>query len=170
MTSIKGFEGLYSIIEEGAIWNHRTKRWQKLRGSGMTNKIRRQKRGYKTICLSKDGKPSYFYVHRLVAITFLPNPEQKKMVNHKDGNKENNCVENLEWCSREENTRHAFLNGLTTRGNLNSQTKLTAEQVREIREIHKNDCPTYAETAMKYGVSEANIGLIIRRQNWAWLS
>lgn len=67
--------------------------------------------GYKFVQLRQD-KLHYPYVHRLVAITFLPNPENKPEVNHLDGNKANNNLDNLEWCTREENYQHALDMGL----------------------------------------------------------
>ena len=69
-------------------------------------------RGYKRLSLSINGKHERWSVHRLVALLFIPNPEQKLQVNHIDGNKENNNVTNLEWCSASENCKHAFRTGL----------------------------------------------------------
>ena len=69
-------------------------------------------RGYKRLSLSINGKHERWSVHRLVALLFIPNPEQKLQVNHIDGNKENNNVNNLEWCSASENCKHAFRIGL----------------------------------------------------------
>lgn len=69
-------------------------------------------RGYKRISLSINGKHERWSVHRLVALLFIPNPEQKLQVNHKDGNKENNDISNLEWCTASENVQHAFDTGL----------------------------------------------------------
>lgn len=69
-------------------------------------------RGYERVCLFKKDRERRYKVHRLVAITFLPNPEGKKQVNHKDGNKRNNCVSNLEWVTNEENMHHSRVNGL----------------------------------------------------------
>lgn len=69
-------------------------------------------RGYERVCLFKADRERRYKVHRLIANTFLPNPEGKQQVNHKDGNKRNNCVDNLEWVTNEENLRHAIANGL----------------------------------------------------------
>lgn len=63
--------------------------------------------GYKHVCLRRCGKQHGFYVHRLVANAFLPNPANLAEVNHIDENKANNCVENLEWCDRSYNLKHA---------------------------------------------------------------
>lgn len=69
-------------------------------------------RGYKRITLSISGKEERWSVHRLVALLFVPNPEQKPQVNHIDGNKENNDASNLEWCTASENNKHAIRTGL----------------------------------------------------------
>jgi len=70
------------------------------------------KKGYNTISIKINKKNPRFYVHRLVAKVFIPNPENKPEVNHIDGNKLNNNIENLEWCTRSENNQHAFNIGL----------------------------------------------------------
>lgn len=67
---------------------------------------------YKVINLKLEGKYKTHYVHRLVAETFIPNPNNKPIVNHIDGNKLNNNVNNLEWCTKQENERHAWKKGL----------------------------------------------------------
>lgn len=69
-------------------------------------------RGYHKITLSKDGKAKKHSISRLVAEAFIPNPENKRIVNHIDGNKSNNHIENLEWATDSENIKHAYDNGL----------------------------------------------------------
>ena len=76
--------------------------------------------GYLRIDLSNERGRHVFSVSRLVAMTFIPNPYNKPEVNHIDGNKENNLVDNLEWATRSENERHAFANGLNIRSSYNA--------------------------------------------------
>lgn len=90
---IKGFEGLYEISSMGNVKSLR-------RGKTMKTTLNR---GYAYVGLHKDGFTRKCKVHRLVAETFIPNPENKKDVNHKDYNRSNNNVENLEWMTRKEN-------------------------------------------------------------------
>lgn len=92
-----------------------------------------------------DGKD--VYIHRLVALAFCENPKQYKEVNHIDGNKENNNFNNLEWCSRSENNKHAFQTGLRDYAELSimakmpkkTRRKLSDEEIREIRKSGKSD-------------------------------
>ena len=111
-------------------------------------------RGYQALLLNKDGSYKQTYVHRLVAEAFIPNPRGKKEVNHKDGNKKNNCAENLEWVTSSENKIHAHRVIKTTRPNRH----LTEEQVVSIR----SDRRLQREIAEDYGVDPSIIGQIKR--------
>ena len=100
---IKGYEGIYSVSNIGNIRNDQT---NKILSKYVSHK------GYEVIYLCNKGKRKNMKVHRLVAIAFIPNVENKPQVNHKDGNKLNNNVDNLEWVTCKENINHAFKTGL----------------------------------------------------------
>lgn len=97
---IKGYEGIYVVSNLGNIRSVKKKIYRKQR-------LERYKRAE----LSKNGIRKVYLVHRLVAIAFVDNPDNKKQVNHKDGNKHNNISINLEWCSHSENMQHAHQQG-----------------------------------------------------------
>lgn len=108
MKSISNYKGLYSVDKEGNVLSHKRKR---IDGRIYPEKYLKQRlhsHGYKIVVLYKDKKAKPIYVHRLVAETFIPNPLNKRTVNHKNGIKTDNRVENLEWCTYSENIEHAF--------------------------------------------------------------
>lgn len=119
---IKGYEGLYEISNYG-----RVKSLPKIRGRRLTNetilKPRISTQGYIMVGLRKNDKTFNASVHRLIAEAFIPNPENKKKVNHIDGNKQNNSIDNLEWCTPSENMQHAYRTGLKTRESCASHKK-----------------------------------------------
>ena len=94
-------------------------------------------------------------IHRLICKTFLPNPENKRTVNHKDGNKLNNNLENLEWATDKENINHAFDTDLNQHSDKHYRSKLTNAQVIEIRNL--KGLMKLKDAAKIYGVSETTI-------------
>lgn len=98
---VPGYEGFYQVSSLGRI----------ARG-GRVRKLKKDHRGYFVLTLCKKGIEKDWKIHRLVALAFLPNPEGKRVVNHIDGDKLNNRVENLEWATHSENMMHAYANGL----------------------------------------------------------
>lgn len=112
-------------------------------------------KGYLFVNLCKNGKKKNFFIHRLVARAFLPNPENKTDVNHLDGNPLNNHLENLEWATRKENMQHAYAIGLAHQGSDRSDAKLNNSQVIFIREnLYSLSCD---ELAKKFNVSKSAI-------------
>ena len=156
MKQIIGFEN-YSISEDGKVFNNKT---------GRELKAFDGNRGYKTIYLRKDGKNHGHLLHRLLAIHFITNPENKGFVNHKDGNKHNNDLSNLEWVTQAENNKHAFDIGLKSHvGEKHNQSILTEEQVLEIRWLYEIGVKP-SEMFSAYGVSRETIWSIIQRKTW----
>lgn len=97
MKDIKGFEGIYAITSCGRVWSYRNE---------MFLKPKITKDGYLRVKLCKNGKMKHIGVHRLVAEAYLPNPNNLPQVNHKDENKKNNCLQNLEWCDASYNINY----------------------------------------------------------------
>lgn len=104
------------------------------------------------------------FIHRLVAEKYIPNPEEKEQVNHKDGNKLNNNVDNLEWVTNQENRNHAIKNGLHFSGEKCPWTKLSQKDVEEIRSLE--GIKTIQQLAEMYEVSESNIRAIQQYKSW----
>jgi hypothetical protein len=144
---IRGYEGMYEISSKGRVKSL-------IKGK---NKILSLKGGgnYAQLWLSKQNTKHRHYVHRLVAIAFLKNNGNKKQVNHINGIKRDNRVENLEWCTREENMRHAANNNLMSKGEKHWKNLLTNKQREEIIELKKEGGRRYGrkELALKYNVS-----------------
>lgn len=114
--NIEGYEGLYQVSNLG-----RVRSFKVYKGGKVLTLV--QRKGYITVTLCKNGKSKIYSVHRLVAEAFIPNPDSMREVNHIDGNKLNNDVSNLEWCTHLENMRHAFKSGLIERKPLTPEQK-----------------------------------------------
>lgn len=124
---------------------------------------------YQIINLSKlDGKKRTFRVHRLVMMAFNPVENMDELeVNHLDGNKKNNKLENLEWCTASENQKHAFKTGLqkTRKGESSNFAKLTEEDVKQVFELRKQGL-LQREIAEIVGCTPSNISAILRGKSW----
>jgi len=130
------------------------------------------KRKYSEINLYRSGKGKASKVHRLVAQAFIPNPENKPVVNHLNGIKNNNRVENLEWCNQSRNAAHSFEIGLQIgmKGSKNHQSKLTSEMVLNICDLLDTSRKTQLDIASIYGVDKTTIQKINTGSNWNWLT
>lgn len=151
---ITGFGGKYQISNKGDVMIDNFRLMKK-----SINKY-----GYYQISLVKNGKKFNKTVHQLVAIEFIENPKNYKQVNHKDCDKLNNCVDNLEWCNGEMNISHGVKNRLFPYGENSSQTKFTLIQVREIR----NSKISAINLAKIYGVARQTINNIKNRKTWKY--
>ena len=149
----------YAITEQGNVYNGKTKKYLK---HCLSNT------GYLTVYV--DGKNRL--LHRLLAEVFIPNPNNLPCVNHKDGNKLNNELSNLEWCSYSHNNKHAYKTGLKTCGDRKGDNalnrKLTAEQVTYIRQVYKKGDVVYGATALSkiFNVTPSCICNLIKGRSW----
>lgn len=170
---IEGYENLYSVSDNGDILSHYHNICLKPADNG---------RGYKFIYLSKDKNKRRFYVHRIVATAFIPNPFNKPQVNHINCNKSDNRSINLEWVDCFEQMKHASENGklycsdyqktqtaLANSGIKSHLSKLTNVRVRKIRDIKRRTHKSNKEIASMFGVHRETIGNIIRGKTWKHL-
>lgn len=159
MKFIPGYENLYAVDELGNV--HSTISTKARRKGVLKPHIKNR---YLAINLFKDGKCKHFYIHRLVAEAFIPNPNNLPEVNHKDCNKHNNKVENLEWCDRKHNLQHSYDKGLKRCGESHGCAKLTVENVKVIREMRGKT--TTKELSKMFGVAQCTISAIQLHRIW----
>lgn len=167
---IPGWEDRYEASTLGRI-KSRTTTVKNCRGANMVYPERLRKPalhpgGYLSLSLSRDGIDTTHLVHRLVALTFLGEPEPGQQVNHIDGDKQNNRADNLEWVTQHENMRHAADTGLLApaRGEAAGNAKLNRRQVREIRALLKTK--PVREIAKRFGVSPRAVVSIRTGRTW----
>ena len=151
---------IYLINRAGEVYN--TKSNRKIKPSLTSSS------GYYTVYV--DGKNRL--LHRLLAEVFIANPDNLPCINHKDGNKLNNDLNNLEWCTYSHNNKHAYKTGLKkyafTGGENSANRKLTVSDVKFIRENYKKYDAVYGGRALAktFNVTESCISSIIRGINW----
>lgn len=169
---VSGYDGYYQISNVGSIRSLDRQEAQ-TNGHPMTYKGDVMKpckdgKGYRFVYLSRNGKRKMYKIHRIVALEFIPNPCNYEQVNHKDGNKDNNSFDNLEWCTGLYNMQHSFRNGLHKSGERVSTSILTKSQVDEIRRTHIKGDNNYGAKplAKTYGVSDATIRNILNNKKW----
>ena len=160
---IKGYEGKYQASSYGRIRN----------AKGKVLKTYTDKCGYQLIGLYKDGKSKTFRVHRIIYETLVGDIPIDLQINHKDFNRSNNKVSNLEVTTREENVRHSLQNTIRANsydenGNRISKgnSKINREIAEEIRTIYATKDVTYKELAKNYGIKRSTVGDIVTGKSW----
>ncbi len=168
---IPDYVGLYQASNLGRIKS--LAKWKNHPHSGMSfckekiiSEIQSKNR-YHKVCLWKNGIKKSFMVHRLVAFCFIENPKMLKEINHINGLKDDNRVENLEWCTRSENVQHAFDNGLAKKGENHPDSRLTEQKVLAIRRLYKIN-PNFKKRklARKLGICHMSLLKILKNKSW----
>lgn len=171
---IEGFEDCYEISSLGVVKSkNKTMLYKGKYERNWTGRIRKQfnnHRGYPMVLLSKDGYKKTIPTHILLAKTFLDNPENKKEVNHKDGNKENNSISNLEWCTRQENMNHSInVLGKHHAGESHYNANLSVKIVLEMRRLFDTGKYTKTEIGRMFNVGKDHAINIINNKCWKTL-
>jgi hypothetical protein len=163
---IKNYEGLYQVSNLGRIKSlirHYHPKEQILNPTLV--------QGYFYIILSKNNIHKSFKVSRLTAQTFITNPENKPQVNHKDGIKTHDYIENLEWCTNQENTIHSFKMGLQipVKGEKHGKSKLKENDILKIRRLRNDDKLTLKTIANLFNITITTVYDILHGKSWGWL-
>ena len=172
----------YHVTKDGKVYSRRTTRSYTKTYHPLKFYIQKRDRynnGNLTLTVTVRINKRPWKVHRLVALAFIENSENKPTVNHINGVKTDNRVENLEWCTYKENTQHAInnnlfyfnsseqsINKIIKKGSLNGNALLTESQVIEIRNKYKPRIYTRNMLALEYNVKESCIKDIVNRNSW----
>lgn len=173
--AVQGFEGYYEVSNRGRIRGcTRTIRRYSSDGSyhectwkGGIRKLQPHSDGYLRVNLRKEGTERGFYVHRLVAEAFIPNPSGLPEVNHIDSDRSNNRAENLEWVSPSGNRKHgyAFGNIEPPQGADQWSAKLNPDKVRRIRRLGRQGVEQ-RDIASMFDVAPSTINDVVNRRTW----
>ena len=165
--SVKNYEGLYEVSDCGRVRSlpHKTQGRVNCVMTFPSRVLKPQKKrnGYYQVALSKNGHKTWFAIHRLVAEAFLDKQGDNLQVNHKDCDKSNNKVSNLEWCTPQENMLHASKNN-----KLRGHVTLTQEIADEVKRLHKPYDKEYGTKplAIKFGIGETTVRDIVHGRRW----
>lgn len=172
--SIKGYEGFYQVSNKGRIKSLKRKTIDGRSLKEIIRKLGLGFTGYYHIDLWKDNCAKTIKVHRLVAQAFIPNPDNKPQINHVNGIKSYNEVDNLEWCTARENVQHSFNKlgriKIGQKGEACHKAKLTEKQVYEIKNLLHNTKLLQKEIAKKYDINHRTISGIKNSVIWKHLN
>lgn len=158
---IKGYEEFYLVSDTGEVFSIRRAKKLKPAKSGD---------GYLQVYLCVNGKVKTKLIHRLIAKAFIFNPHNYPIINHLDGMKTNNNINNLEWCTSSENNKHAFKMGFqTNKGSKHPRSKLKEEDIWEVLELLSKG-ETQTSIAKKFGVDPTTISMIKTGLTWSHLT
>ena len=170
---VVGYEGLYEVSSLGNVKSidrqvgHKGGGTYLIRGAIKSQYLHK---GYPMVSLYKNGIGKNWNVHRVVAFAFIPNPLNKRDINHIDGIKTNASITNLEWCTASENSYHAHHMGLNVApvriGSAHGRAKLTEEKVLEIRKLHSEGMK-HKDLKEKFGIGKSPLCRIIARTAWS---
>jgi hypothetical protein len=182
---VVGHEGLYMISNLGRVKSLRRVVSRSTSDMVISERILSQNistTGYYYVVLHKDKKPKTCKIHRLVGLSFIPNPHNKPQINHIDGNKLNNTLNNLEWVSVSENAKHSYgmglsrvsdyqkkMTSLANRGQNCANSKLTEYDIQVIRDAWATGVFTQKFLSQCFFVGQDQISRIINHKRWAWL-
>jgi hypothetical protein len=168
---IKNYEGLYQVSNLGRVrsLDRVVKHGNRFRNDkGKILSVSVTPEGYPQITLCRDNKKHHVKIHRIVALTFMDKIDETYVVNHKDGNKKNNCLDNLEWVSYSRNVKHALENELSLqRGQTHDSAKLRDIDIPTIKKLRNEYNLNLKTIALIYGVHRVTIGDIINGRTWA---
>lgn len=159
---MKDYEN-YIVYEDGRIFSKRFKKF-------ITPK--KNWDGYERIQIWKNNSCKFIGIHRVVAETFIPNPDNKPFVNHKNGIKNDNRVENLEWCTQKENIKHSFENGMSTPTPKNWKLLSKSVEQYDLNNNYIQTFPSLMEVERTLGIPHASISYACkhggRAKQWKW--
>ena len=155
LTPVPGYKGLYSVTVGGKVWSHRRNKYMTLVYD---------RKGYTQVLLYKNKIPKCFWVHRIIANTFLPPIDGKMYINHKNSIRDDNRLSNLEWCTMRENVIHGWKSGRkAVAGSAHPRAKLNENDILTIRK-HKDT--KHRELAKHFGVTTSVITNILNGKTW----
>lgn len=174
---VVGYEDLYEVSNLGNV-RSKSRTINKIRSNGRSyRQVTKPKQltiyndthtnsGYSQVWLQVQPKPRNVSVHRLVAEAFIPNPNNLPVVNHKDGNKHNNCVDNLEWCTSSENRRHAIDTGLAV-PNVENMLKVSREASKHpVRCVETGEeFDSCKAASLHFGVHDQHVDVMLREHD-----